>query len=104
MLATPTDRVHALRAGVGTYFRPAQLDGLGISYDRLRRLEVAGAVERVSRGLYRLADDEPTEHETIAAVCARVPQAIVCLLTALVLAEAATRPSKRWRTRCVTAA
>ena len=97
MLDTPTDRVHALRAGVGTYFRPAQLNDLGISYDQLRRLEVAGAVERVARGLYRFADDEPTEHETIAAVCARVPQAIVCLLTALVLREIGTAlPHQVW--------
>ena len=97
MLDTPTDRVHALRSGVGTYFRPAQLDDLGISYDQLRRLEAAGAVERVARGLYRLADDEPTEHETIAAVCARVPQAIVCLLTALVLREIGTAlPHQVW--------
>ena len=42
-----------------------------------------GSVERVARGLYRLADVEPTEHYTLAAVCARVPGAIVCLLSAL---------------------
>ena len=37
----------------------------------------------MARGLYRLAHAEPTEHYTLAAVCARVPSAIVCLLTAL---------------------
>jgi len=42
-----------------------------------------GAVEHVARGLYRLAEAEPTEHYTVAAVCARVPGAIVCLLSAL---------------------
>ncbi len=42
-----------------------------------------GSVERVARGLYRLAGVEPTEHYTLAAVCARVPGAIVCLLSAL---------------------
>lgn len=43
----------------------------------------SGSVERVTRGLYRLADSEPTEHHTLAAVCARSPSAIVCLLSAL---------------------
>ena len=43
----------------------------------------SGSVERVARGLYRLADSEPTEHHTLAAVCARAPNAIVCLLSAL---------------------
>ncbi len=42
-----------------------------------------GRSRRVARGLYRLADIEPTEHYTLAAVCARVPGAIVCLLSAL---------------------
>ena len=42
-----------------------------------------GSVERVARGLYHVADAEPTEHYTLAAVCARVPGAIVCLLSAL---------------------
>ena len=50
---------------------------------RLRRLVNEGAVERVARGLYRFADAEPTEHYSLAAVCARVPGAIVCLLSAL---------------------
>ena len=60
-------------AGLGVYFRPHQVDELGITYDQLRRLVSTGVVEHVARGLYRLADEEPTEHETIAAVCARVP-------------------------------
>lgn len=42
-----------------------------------------GSVEKVARGLYRLADREPTEHHTIAAVASRTPSAIICLLTAL---------------------
>jgi len=45
----------------------------------------------VARGLYRLSDAEPTEHYTIAAVCARIPHAIVCLLTALRLHELGTQ-------------
>ncbi len=42
-----------------------------------------GEVERVSWGLYRLRAAPATELETVAAVCARTPRAIICLLTAL---------------------
>ena len=92
-----TARLHALHTGVGTYFRPAEAAGAGISYDQLRRFEAAGDVERVARGLYRLAAEPWTEHETVAAVCARVPQAIVCLLTALLRYEIGTAaPREVW--------
>jgi hypothetical protein len=70
-------------AGIGVFFRPSQLAALGITYDQLRRLETAGTVQRVARGLYRLAAAEPTEHYSLAAVCARVPRSIICLLSAL---------------------
>ena len=64
-------------------------------------------------GLYRLADAEPTERYSIASVCARVPNAIVCLLSALQVHEIGTqlprqvwiaiphkaRPPRLWRNR-----
>ena len=91
------DRERLRNAGLGVFFRPHQIDELGITYDQLRRLVSTGAVEHVARGLYRLADEEPTEHETIAAVCARVPNAVVCLLTALSVYEIGTRlPHEVW--------
>ena len=71
------------QAGIGSFFRPSQLEPLGIPYHRLRQLEADDAIERVGWGLYRLADAEPTERYSMASVCARVPNAIVCLLSAL---------------------
>ena len=85
----------ALReAGIGSFFRPSQLEQLGIIYHRLRQLEAKEVVERVGRGLYRLADAEPTERYSIASVCARVPNAIVCLLSALQVHEIGTQSSR----------
>ncbi len=69
--------------GARAFFRSRDAAELGVSSRELRRLLDEGAVERVARGLYRLADAEPTEHYTLAAVCARVPGAIVCMLSAL---------------------
>ena len=63
----------------------------------LRRLVDDGTVERVARGLYRLSAAELTEHHTRAAVCARVPHAIVCLLTALRVHDLGTQlPRDVW--------
>ena len=91
------DRERLRNAGLGVFFRPHQMDELGITYDQLRRLVSTGAVEHVARGLYRLADEEPTEHETLAAVCARVPNAVVCLLSALSVHEIGTQlPHEVW--------
>jgi predicted transcriptional regulator of viral defense system len=56
-----------------------------------------GRVERVGPGLYRLADVEATEVETIAMVASAVPHAIVCLLSALRVHEIGTQsPHQVW--------
>ena len=84
-------------AGLGVFFRPSEIGKLGITYNQLGQLVGAGVVERVQRGLYRLVSAEPTEHTTVAAVCARVPNAVICLLTALGIYEIGTQlPHQVW--------
>lgn len=74
----------ALQAlGTRTFFRSRDAAELGVDSRKLRRLVDDGSVERVARGLYHLAASAPTENYTVAAVCSRVPGAIVCLLSAL---------------------
>ena len=49
-----------LRDGLpGAFFRPNQVDELGMSRHQLRTLVRRGVVEHVARGLYRFADAEP---------------------------------------------
>ena len=84
-------------AGFGSFFRPRDAEAAGISYSELRRLEIGGVVEREARGLYRRTDAELTRFHDIAAICARVPEAVVCLLTALVVHEIGTQlPREIW--------
>src|ERR1700675_3910157 len=78
-------------AGADSFFRSRDLDALGLTYRDLGRLVEEGAVERVAKGLYRLRSAEPPGTFTLAAVCARVPQAIVCLLSALRVHEIGTQ-------------
>ena len=63
--------------------RTRDLEQQGYSRPRIRKLVERGVLEQVSRGLYRVAERTPDEHFTLLAVIARVPRAIVCLLTAL---------------------
>lgn len=88
----------ALRGmGTGTFFRACDAAQQGLGSRDLRRLVEEGTIEHVARGLYRLADAELTEHYSLAAVSARVPDAIVCLLSALSVHELGTQlPRDVW--------
>jgi len=85
------------QAGIGAFFRPRDVVRLGLTHYRLQRLVAEGHVERIGSGLYRLADVEATELETIAMVASAVPHAIVCLLSALRVHEIGTQsPHQVW--------
>jgi predicted transcriptional regulator of viral defense system len=79
---THTQRVLDLARRKGT-LRPGDLQGVGAARVVLTRLAASGQLERVGRGLYRLPGMQASEHETLATVAAKVPQAVFCLLTAL---------------------
>jgi predicted transcriptional regulator of viral defense system len=50
-------------------------------------LRESGEIDELSRSVYRRADAEPTAHLDLLAVCARVPNAVVCGESALSLHE-----------------
>lgn len=79
----PLTKARLDAAGIGAFFRPRDVEALGVSYHRLHRLVEDGTVEKFGFGLYRLVEVEPTELETVAMVGAAVPNGIICLLTAL---------------------
>ena len=57
----------------------------------------AGLLDRIGRGLYRLPGHPGTEHEGLAAIATKVPQAVFCLLTALQFHELTTQlPRQVW--------
>ncbi|MGH7123183.1 MAG: type IV toxin-antitoxin system AbiEi family antitoxin domain-containing protein, partial [Stellaceae bacterium] len=69
----------------------------GIHTQTLSRLVRAGALERVSRGRYRLPDAPITEHHSLALVAAAAPKAVVCLLSALSFHQIGTQlPHEVW--------
>ena len=93
----PLDTIQLREAGLGTFFRPRDIGSLGVSHRQLQNLVSKGLVENFGHGLYRLSEVEPTEVETIAMVAAAVPNAIMCLLTALSFHEIGTQlPHQVW--------
>jgi predicted transcriptional regulator of viral defense system len=92
------ETVDRLRAsGVYGFFRPSQLEEVGLSRDRIPGLLRSGKVERVARGLYRLSDAEATENYSLAMACALAPTSIVCLLSALRVHDIGTQsPADIW--------
>jgi len=77
-----TSRVLELVREAGI-LRPRDLDAYEIPREYLTRLRNRGLLERTGRGLYVLAEAEPTENQTLAEACKRVPNGVVCLLSAL---------------------
>ncbi|MGE0385440.1 MAG: type IV toxin-antitoxin system AbiEi family antitoxin domain-containing protein [Gammaproteobacteria bacterium] len=63
--------------------RPRDLTERGLPTVALTRLVRQGRLQRVGRGLYSLPDRPVSEHNALAEVARKHPQAIVCLLSAL---------------------
>lgn len=64
---------------------------LGISRKTLYAMRDAGVVEPVTRGLYRLGSLEPLAHPDLVTVATRVPQGVLCLISALSFHELTTQ-------------
>lgn len=72
----------------------------GISHELLYYLHRRGVLERVSRGLYKLPDTSLGEYLTLAMVAKRIPDAVICLLSALSFHGLTTQlPHKIWIAR-----
>jgi predicted transcriptional regulator of viral defense system len=67
-------------------FRSGAAVAAGVSWRDLYALRDSGAIVELSRGLFHLADDD-LEHVDFVTVCARVPQGMICLTSALVYWE-----------------
>lgn len=77
--------------------RPRDLADHKIPREYLARLCRQGRLERVARGLYRLPDHPATEFHSLAQVGKRLPNSVVCLLSALRFHEmTAQAPSEVW--------
>jgi len=77
-----SDRILRL-AGNREIVRPRDLAGVANAGPQFRLLTERGVLLRVGRGLYTLADRQPSASFSINQALARVPSGIVCLVSAL---------------------
>jgi predicted transcriptional regulator of viral defense system len=76
------DKVLKLAKTLG-FLRVKDLLARGIHPEHLRRLCSKGLLLRTGRGIYRLAGADTSENITLATVAKRVPNGVICLLSAL---------------------
>jgi predicted transcriptional regulator of viral defense system len=67
----------------GGILRTSEALRLGIHPRTLYSLRDTGVLQQLSRGLYRLADLPPLSHPDLVIVARKLPQAVICLVSAL---------------------
>ncbi len=82
MSASDSDRLLALARRRGL-IRAGDVTRAGIHSQALTRLVRQGRLERVARGLYRVAGLAVTEHHGLVLAARAAPRGVVCLLSAL---------------------
>ena len=79
---TQEERILKLLEG-SAFIRPRDIMKHDLPRTALMRLVRKGRIIRVERGLYMLPGGPETEHFSLLEVAKRVPDAVICLLTAL---------------------
>ena len=75
----------------GGTLRTSEVLRLGIYPRTLYELRDAGVLEKLSRGLYRLTELPALSAPDLAIVALKVPQAVICLVSALAFHELTTQ-------------
>ena len=77
--------------------RPAELEARGVPRQALYDLVQSGKVERQGRGIYVAKNHPYTAQHSLAQVAKRVPNAVICLLSALQFHDLTTQnPAEVW--------
>ena len=75
----------------GGTLRTSEALELGIHPRTLYNMRDSGLLVRLSRGLYRLADLPPLSNPDLVTVSLKIPQAVICLVSALAFHELTTQ-------------
>lgn len=81
--ATVNDRAVSVFRNHGGMLRMSEAVKAGVHRRTLTALCEEGVLEKLGRGLYRLADATPLSNPDLVTVARRVPKGVVCLISAL---------------------
>jgi len=90
-LGSRFDRAVGIFKKHGGILRTAQALRAGIHPGTLYAMRDSGALEAVSRGVYRLANSQPLSNPDLVTVATRVPGGVICLISALAFYELTTQ-------------
>lgn len=85
VMSTAEAKAHEIIRRRGGSIRTAEAVRAGIHCRTLYAMRDTGQLERLARGLYRLAELDPLADPDLALVSKRIPHGVVCLLSALAL-------------------
>jgi predicted transcriptional regulator of viral defense system len=88
---SPIDKAIAMFKDHGGILRASQAVRMGIHPATLYSMRDSGVLERVSRGMYRLAGGPPLGNPDLVIVATRVPSGVICLISALSFHELSTQ-------------
>jgi predicted transcriptional regulator of viral defense system len=77
--------------GRGGVLKTGEALSAGIHPRTLYEMERSGILEKLARGLYRLADMPPLGNPDLVSVALKVPSGVVCLISALAYHEITTQ-------------
>jgi len=75
----------------GGVLRTGEAISAGIHPQTLYEMRDSGIIERLSRGVYRLANLEPLGNPDLVSVAKRVPDGVICLISALAFHDLTTQ-------------
>lgn len=90
-MASAIEQARTIFRDSGGTLRTSEAIAAGIHPRTLYALRDAGELDQLARGLYRLADLPPLTDPDLATVAKRVPQGVVCLISALAFHDLTTQ-------------
>lgn len=85
------DKAIAVFKKHGGILHTAQALRAGVHPDTLYAMRDSGALETLSRGVYRLADNPPMGNPDLVIVATRIPSGVICLISALAFHDLTTQ-------------
>lgn len=87
----PIERAKSVFRQRGGMLRMSAAVEAGIHRDTLKKMVELGDVQKITRGLYQLVDALPSSHPDLAAVGAKAPAGVICLISSLSFHEITTQ-------------
>ncbi len=91
MRGTAFDKAVQIFRRSGGILRTAQAVREGIHPSTLYAMRDSGVLDMVSRGVYRLSDSPPLGNPDLVTVATRIPNGVICLISALSFHELTTQ-------------